>query len=232
MRNIDWKKYLIVFLITAIIFYTAIILSSYFNNKRVVNVRTIEDKISIDILSSETQFSLLAESSCKEVNTSFLFQELNSLAEKIEYNERNLSGSDEIVSLKKYYSILEIKDYLLMKKVSERCGLTPVFILYFYGSEEKCPDCVKEGYVLSELREKHPELRLYSFDYNLDFSALRALISIYKVPDSLPALVIGEKVYTGFKSLEDIGKIEPALKEKIATSTSATSTPKIIPKKR
>ena len=221
----DWKKYVISFVITAFIFFTAIALNLYFNNKRVVNVRSIEDKISIDILSSETQFSLLAESSCKDVNTSFLFQELNSLAEKIEYNERNLSGSEEIISLKKYYSILEIKDYILMKKVGERCDFKPIFILYFYSNEDNCPDCERQGYVLGDLREKHPQLRVYSFDYLLDLSALRALITIYKVPDTLPALVIGEKVYTGYKSLEDIGEIEPSLKEETATSTSATTTP-------
>lgn len=224
MQKIDWKKYVIALVITSFIFFTAISLSSYFNNKRLVNVRSIEDKISIDILSSETQFSLLAESSCKDVNTSFLFQELNSLAEKIEYNEKNLGDGEEIVSLKKYYSLLEIKDYILMKKVRERCGLKSIFILYFYSNADECPECIRQGYVLSMLREKHPELRLYSFDYNLDLSALRALISIYKVPDETPALVIEGKVYSGFQSLEDIGNIFPALKENTATSTPTAST--------
>src|SRR3990167_3781829 len=162
--QIDWKKYVVALVITSLIFFTAIALSSYFNNKRIVNVRSIEDKISIDILSSETQFSLLAESSCKDVNTSFLFQELNSLAEKIEYSEQNLRDSEEIISLKKYYSLLQIKDYLLMKKVSERCQLDPIFIIYFYSKKDNCPDCARQGYVLTSLRDKHPELRVYSFD--------------------------------------------------------------------
>ncbi|OHA16662.1 MAG: hypothetical protein A2825_03715 [Candidatus Taylorbacteria bacterium RIFCSPHIGHO2_01_FULL_43_120] len=218
----DWNKYVISFVITSFIFFTAIVLSWHFNNRRLVNVRAIEDKISIDILSSETQFSLLAESSCKDVNTTFLFQELNSLAEKIEYSEQNLRGSEEIISLKKYYSLLQIKDYLLMKKVSERCQLDPIFIIYFYSNKDNCPDCARQGYVLTSLRDKHPELRVYSFDYLLDLSALRALISIYKVPDTLPALVLDEKTYTGFKSIEEIEKIIPELAEK-ATSTPAVS---------
>jgi len=58
-NNIDWKKYLIVFLITVGLFVTAIYLSNYFGSKKINELKTIQDKIAIDILSSETQFSLL-----------------------------------------------------------------------------------------------------------------------------------------------------------------------------
>ena len=46
-----------------------------------------------------------------------LSQELNSLAEKLSYTEGQF-GSDniEVVRLKQYYSLLQIKDYLLSKK--------------------------------------------------------------------------------------------------------------------
>jgi len=55
---IDWKKYLIVFLLTLSLFLTAIFLSNYFGNKKIDQLKSIQDKIAIDILSSETQFSL------------------------------------------------------------------------------------------------------------------------------------------------------------------------------
>jgi hypothetical protein len=38
------------------------------------------------------------------------------------------------------------------------------------------------------------------------------MISIYKVPDNLPALVINGKVYSGFQSIEQIEKTFPQLK--------------------
>ncbi len=227
-NQINWKQYFFSFAITAVIFATAILTSNYFANKRVLDIRDIQDNIAIDILSSETQFSLLEESSCKDVGTGTLSTELGTLEEKLAYTEKDRGSDDvEVQTLKRYYSLLEIKDYLLMNKISEKCKKTPISIIYFYSIDNKCPDCEKEGYVLTRLREEYPELRVYSFDYNIDLSAVKTLISINKVKDELPAIVINDKVYYGFQSIEDIEKAEPDLqkiKAKTATSTTATST--------
>jgi len=213
ISNIPWKNYIIAFVITVGIFSTAIYLSNYLGNKKIDQLKSIQDKIAIDILSSETQFSLLQELSCKDVNNSVLSQEINNIADKINYSEKNFATDDtDVRYLKKYYSLLEIKDYLLMKKISERCGTKNSFILYMYSPDPTCTDCVKQEYVLSLLREKYPQLRIYSFDYNLDLSAIKALISIYKIPSNVPVMVIGEKNYSGFKTVEEVEKIISELK--------------------
>ena len=208
----DWKKYIITFLVTGGLFLSAFWVSNYFTGRKIDQVKIAEDKISLDLMSSEIQFSLLQEMSCKDVSTNALSSELNSLAEKISYSESNIgTENSNVVSLKKYYSILEIKDYLLMKRITERCGQKSVFVLYFYDNDT-CADCTKQGYVLTSLKEKYPALRVYSFDYNLDLSAIKAMISIYNVPDKMPALVINGKVYSGFQSIETVEKNFPQLK--------------------
>jgi len=210
----DWKKYIIVFFITLTIFISAIWLSNYLNNKKIDQLKSAEDKISVDIMSSETQFSLLQEMSCKDISNTALSSELNSLTDKITYSENNIGMKNvDFINLKKYYSILEIKDYLLMKKITESCGQKPIFILYSYNNDN-CSDCTKQGYILTSLRAQYPNLRVYSFDYNLDLSAIKAMISIYKITDNLPALVINGKVYNGLQSVETIEKTLP--KPKIA----------------
>lgn len=223
----DWKKYVIVLFITSSIFIFGLWLSNYFNNKKVDQLKSIESTISLDLMSSETQFDLLQELSCKDISTTVLSSELNSLTEKISYSENNIGIENvDVISLKKSYSLLEIKDYLLMKRITERCGQKSIFILYFYKNDN-CDDCTKQGYILTNLREKYPNLRVYSFDYNLDVSAIRAMISIYKVPDNLPAIVINGKVYSGLKTVEEIEKTFPELesiKVQEKTSKSKTST--------
>lgn len=210
---INSKKYLFSFIITAIIFATAIYLSNYFSQKKLAEIRNIQDKISIDILSSETQFSLLAESACKDLGTGALSTELGDLENKLSYTESQRGANDpEVLTLKRYYSLLEIKDYLLMNKISDKCGKTPLSIIYFYSTNNDCDDCEKEGYVLTKLRETYPELRIYSFDYNLNISAIKTLISINKVENKLPALIIKDKIYYGFQSVEDLEKTIPELK--------------------
>jgi hypothetical protein len=207
----DWRLYIIVFFVTCAIFMSALWISNYFTNKKFDQLRSVEDKISIDLMSSETQFSLLQEMSCKDVSTTILSSELNSLAEKISYSENNIGTENiDVISLKKRYSLLEIKDYLLMKRITERCGEKSSFILYFYKNDN-CTDCTKQGYVLTSLKEKYPNLRVYYFDYNLDLSAIKTMTSIYKISDNLPSLVINSKVYSGFKSPEEIEKLLPTM---------------------
>jgi anti-sigma factor RsiW len=83
-----------------------------------------------------------------------------------------------------------------------------------------CDDCRRMGEVLTYLRETYPSLRVYSFDYHLDLSALATLERLRKVNGTLPALVINNRapVY-GFKNLDEMQALIPELKT-LATTTS------------
>lgn len=218
-----YRKYLIVFIITYAIFSISFYISNYFNNKKVNDIKQTQEKISVDILSIETQFELLQESSCPTVRNSTLSDELNTLGDKLSYAESQSDfNSDEVVSLKKYYSLLEIKDYILMRKVYQKCAVHPISILYFYSNKNDCTDCRLQGYVLTRLREQYPDVRVYTFDYNLDLNAMTTLTKLYKIESPLPALVINEKTHSGFQSIEQILKYVPELSQS-ASSTAATS---------
>ena len=229
--QIETKKYVFAFVITVIVFFGALVISNFFSSRRIAEVKSIENKISLDILSSETQFALLRESSCKSIDHSTAFsEELSAIASRLSYMEEKSGDSDEeVMSLKKYYSLLQIKDYLLVEQVKQKCGVKPITIIYFYSNAGDCEDCKRAGYVLTKLREEFPELRVYSFDYNLDISAVKTMRSIQGVKNKLPALVIWGEPYYGFKSSEDIEKIIPQLKriraerEKAEAVKSATS---------
>lgn len=223
---VDAKKYIFTLIITSAIFATAFFASSFFSNKRVENVKSIQDNIAIDILSSEAQFSLLGEVPCSNVSDSSLSPELSTLGDKLSKTETDRGATDaDVLYLKKYYSLLQIKDYLLSKKVADKCGIAkkPVFIIYFYSNKGDCADCQREGFVLTRLKEMYPDLRVYSFDYNLDLAALDSMKAIYRIKSSLPALVIEDKTYTGFKSIEELDDLLPDTL-KVTTSTTATTT--------
>ncbi len=231
-KTIESKKYLLALVITMIIFFGALIISNKISTQRIAEIKSIESNISMDILSSETQFALLKESSCKAIDHSTAFsEELNTLAQKLSYMEDSLGTKNpEVMSLKKYYSLLQVKDYLLVKQVKEKCGTKPITIIYFYSNAGDCEDCVREGYVLTKLRQEFPELRIYAFDYNLDLSVVKTMKSIQGVRNTLPALNIWDENYYGFKSPEDIETIIPQLtklraaRERAEGTISATST--------
>lgn len=220
-NNPDRAKYVIVFFITLGLFLSVFYASNTLSGKKLNELKAIQDNISLDLLSTETQYALLGELNCAQVSpNSVLSDELNELSKKIEYSDQNIGKSAELTRLKKLYSLLEIKDYLLMKELSGRCGQKSVFILYFYTTSENCSECVRQGYVLTSLREKYPALRVYSFDYGLELSAVDTLERLYKIKDTeLPAIVSGGKVYTGFRSVENIEKLIPVLKDTLPKET-------------
>ncbi|MFA6325169.1 MAG: hypothetical protein WCX46_03005 [Candidatus Paceibacterota bacterium] len=210
-KQFDWKRYVIVFFITLGLFLTALYVSNYFSNKKLSQLKVIQDNISIDVLSSETQYDLLSELSCKNVSDSLLSAELDELGRKLEWSEINIGSTAEVLYLKKYYSLLQIKDYLLMKKITSRCDKKSAFVLYFYTTAQNCSECQKQGIVLSSLRERYPELRVYSFYFNTDLSAVEAILNIYKIEDTkLPAIVIDDELMTGF---QNVGVVESRIKE-------------------
>ena len=111
MKKSDIIKYFLAFVITAAVFFTALLVSNYFDNARIANIRDVEDKISVDILSSDTQFALLRDSSCTQLNDSVLSQELNSLASKLDYMEKTAGTNDaQVIELKQEYSLLQKAD--------------------------------------------------------------------------------------------------------------------------
>lgn len=223
----DAKKYIFTFIITVAIFATAFLASNFFSSKRVQNVKEIQDNIAIDILSSETQFALLKDVPCSNVSDSFLSPELSQLSDKLSHTENDRGATDaDVLYLKKYYSLLEIKDYLLSKNLATKCPTKKTtFIIYFYSNTGDCPECTKEGYVLTYLREKYPDLRVYSFDFNLPLSAIDSMKNIYKIKEALPAIVLNDTLYTGYKSADDLEALLPNTL-KVATSSTATTTPR------
>lgn len=229
MRSFEWQRYLIAFIITGAIFGTAFYVSSRLDEARVAQVQSTEDKISTDILSIETQFDLLDQVSCESLEQNqVLPSEINTLAARLDATEKSLGDdNDQVIELKKQYSLLEIKDYLITKQVEDRCGKGPTTVLYFYSNAGDCAEqCADAGYALDSMRQTYPQLRVYSFDYDLDLGALKTLIAVEKVKGALPAFVIDGEPSYGFTTLEAFEAQFPkgSLATTTATSTDATTT--------
>ena len=176
----------------------------HLNRQLLAEISALEDQISIDALSLETQFSLLASAPCENATSTGMITALADLGSRLSYTEDQL-GSDnaQVIQLKKQYTLLEIRDYLATRQLANACRTPLVTVLYFYSNTGECSACDRAGYALSYLREKYPALRVYSFDYHLDLGALQTLISINKIKEEMPAFVINGKNSYGFSDLDD-----------------------------
>lgn len=231
--RVDWKKYLLVFFITLSLFLTATVLSNSVGRKKFSELEQIQNDIALNILASETQFSLLEETRCEDVTNSILSDELNVLAGKLEEGSASIGGTNaDTEYIRNYYFLLEIKDYLLMQKAQERCKLDVTPIVYFYGKSDECPDCEKQSIALTEVRSRGENARVYSFDYDSNISAVKTFIAINKVPRTLPAIVVNGKVYAGYQSLEELKKIAPHLIKEAVEEKTTVKTTKTVPVKK
>lgn len=208
--------------ITIVLIATVAFTVDYLNRQRISELSAIEDQLSIDTLSLDTQFSLLEAAPCDTASSTDLTGELTNLGDRLSFAENQL-GSDnaQVIRLKEQYSLLEIRDYLVEKQLAAACGTKPVTVLYFYSNAGDCSSCDKAGYALSYLRNTYPQLRVYSFDYNLDLGALKTLLTVEKVKGALPAFIIDGKQYYGFTDLAGLEKQFP--KGTLATSTASTT---------
>jgi len=216
------RNALISLAITIAIIGTIAYAINYLNTARVAELSGIEEQLSIDTLSLDTQFSLLESAPCDSAATSTtLIGKLSDLGARLVYAENQLgTNNPQVLRLKQQYSLLEIRDYLITRQLAAACGIKPVTVLYFYSNAGDCADCDKAGYALSYLHDTYPTLRVYSFDYNLDLGALKTFIALNKVRQPLPAFVINGKQYYGFTSLADLEKQFP--EGALATTTASS----------
>lgn len=203
----SFKRYIKVFIITGIIFSFTFWLSNELSSSKVREVRDLEDQIALNILSTETRYSLLANSSCEHIGTDNneaigLNSELNDMVHRVKFMASQLGADNEkVISLKKYYTLLQIKDYLLTKELYNRCGTHIVSILYLY--QDGCAECVKQSIILDDLAKTYPEIRVYWIDKDLQTPALDTLISILGIKKT-PSIVIRNKVYDSLQTTSDI----------------------------
>ena len=226
-QGLTSRKYILVFFITLGMFAIIFLFADFLYNNRINQVKSIEENINRNILESEIQYALLADQTCdEESGNPLLVGEINKLTERLAYMEDQRGTNDpEVISLKKYYSLLQVKDYLLLRERTKQCNEKPLSILYFYSNAGDCDDCKKMGYVLTSMREDYDTLHVYAFDYNIGLSVIETLKSLYKLEDTFPVLVINRKPYYGFRTRAEIEELMPELPSLSASSTDATTSP-------
>lgn len=222
MNKLNYSRYTLALIISLVIFMTGFLSSNMLTNKKLESLQNVEDDISLNILTSETEYDILKEATCDNFqNESGLTKEIGQMADNLSTLESNNPNDERIIAAKKRYSLLLIKDYLLSKRIAENCKTKPTFVIYFYGNADVCPECVKTGYALSSLRSDYEKLRVYAFDYNLDLPIIKTLGSLYGVKENkLPAIIINNKMYVGLNTKNQIDELLPKeVKESMSTTS-------------
>jgi len=201
-KKINKTKYLAVFATTSLIFLIGLVIGNKISNTKLSKVDTLEQDLRTDTVAMELQYLLLAEDPCSSANSTTLTEELYEIGSKLDFMEGSLGKKNkDVIRLKNYYSLLEIRHWLFMKKQKKECNIDNILILYFYSNLGDCNRCEEQGVVLNYLRKKYSDVNVYSFDVNTNNMALDTVKTMFNV-NKVPTIVINENVLEGFNNLD------------------------------
>jgi len=209
-KKIDSQKYLLVLVLTILIFTAGLLLGNWIASKKYKSLQNMGQTLRTDIIALELQQDLIEADPCKSAGLAPLSEQLYTLGTRLDFMESRLGKNNEdVIRLKQYYSLLEIRHWLFMKKINEECNQNNILVLYFYSNLDDCSKCEEQGYVLSYLHKKDPSIMIYSFDKNMHNPALDTIKKEFNIQEA-PTIVINEEVYAGYQNRE---ALEEAIKK-------------------
>ena len=206
-REPQIHQYVAALAIATLLFFGGLWFGNHLSEKKLDVIDTLGRNLQLATLGSELQYELLAHEPCSAVNASSLIDELFRIGTRLDFMESELGVNDpQVLELKEYYHLLEIRHWLLMRKVQNECSLNTHFILYFYSNAGDCERCDEQGSVLTYLHRKYQDLNIYSFDIHIDNPALVTVRELYGVEEAPTLVVDGTKVES-FKTSQEIEEL-------------------------
>lgn len=204
-RELSLNIYIVALIVTVAIFSLGIYVGMVIDESAKANVdselRTLEQdlylsRIMLLMEENTTEFCPIYSEKLEAVNS-----ERQLIGDRLEYLETVRGMHDD--ELKERYFYLELENYLLMQKMKNECGGEFVPVLFFYADGDEASN--NQGEVLGQLRAAHPEVKVFSFDGNMDTAVVSVLKEKYLVT-SYPAVVFDGTRLVGFQSLEQLEK--------------------------
>ena len=159
---------------------------------------------------AEFQFALM-DILKPEVACNYLISTANDLGKKSDelaseverYESSQKITESDFLNLKNEYTLALIRDWVSVEKIKKACNGDYVTILYFY-SNKNCDQCKDQGIVLTYIKDKLGDnVMTFALDTDLNITTVNALKESFEI-SSYPSIVIENKMYSGYQSLEEV----------------------------
>ena len=204
-RGIKARMYFFAFVASLLLFTVGLVLGWQWGYSAVTQMRSELDALSADEAGVEL-VSLLGNESfaCQIYESEFarMFQKTEEYGSKLaELEVRKGKMDSEVLELKKAYSAMQLRNYLLQQRMDSRCGYRHNVIIYFYSNENYTPE-TDEGLQIGKV-DKEFGVYTYHFDVNVDSPIVRGLKAAYGVT-AVPTLIINGRKYEGFMTADEL----------------------------
>ncbi len=189
------RRYILAFLIGTFIFLNGFVLTYSFSYLEYQRVSRIQAEISYQLFQNKLKYYLFDEDICSADLLVELSEDLGFQGRIIDDLERKLGKNDKrVLFRKKFYTLMELEHFEFIKRINKECGAEIPTVLFFYSNDDLD---LKKGEELGELLgvvyRRNPEIKIYSFDINLDSDLIKMLKEKYEVEELL-TVVINEEI--------------------------------------
>ncbi len=213
-REFDKSRYVVVGIITFLVFLLGLTLGIVIDNARVSSVERLSKTQEVDF--KAIQFQYLYMSTLEKTNVSCdvlriaLEKSVGDLAKSLQkvssYKDKTTPvNTKEMELIERNYLQDNLKYWLFAQETKNACDLDFVTILYFY-SDDHCSICPDQGVILTYYKELLQDTLLV-FPINVDLEGSDAIIAILKTRynvTTLPTLVIEDKTYPGVVQKDEL----------------------------
>lgn len=208
-RNFSLNVYVTVFVITLALFLVGVYIGIKLNDVFLIEFGQEVESLNVKMHSYELLFLLDDSTMSCDLYTEYsevLDTETYNMGANLDYMEQHQGIEDK--ELKMQYFKLEMRDYLISKRMINLCDINQSIILYFYSNED-CALCKEQGFELDKLKreintENITKIRTYTFDGNYKESAIiNALKKEFDIT-SYPTLIINGEKYEGLRRTQEI----------------------------
>jgi hypothetical protein len=122
----------------------------------------------------------------------------NVLPKRLEEYEFGSQPTNEYIGLKKEYTRLSLRAWMIARANARECDTSTIPVLYLYKPD--CQDCIAQGKQLDLLKDLAQKENLTALIFTVDYSADEPTVTLllqYFDISRAPALVIGEQVLQG-----------------------------------
>jgi len=208
-RRINVTKYVAVFSMATLIFIIGIIFGQALISSKQSTIVSTQKEISLELADLELQTEFIQRSPCNATTAlNNLGEKIDKLGTKIIFLENQIGKNDPtILELKKPYTLLMIRHYMLSEIINAQCGTNNTLIIFVYSNkQEYISDSEKQGYVIDYVKKKFLNTKLinvYSIAADIELEMTQTLLQFYNV-NKIPSLIINEKLYSGFQDKDTL----------------------------
>jgi len=207
-RGLKARLYFFAFVISLLLFTVGIVLGWQWGFAAANQMKSELDSLSSEAAGVELVTLMGNESfACPIYGSEFarLFQGTEGYGAKLADLEQRKGKMDpEVMELKKDYSAMQLRNYLLQQRMDAKCGTRHNIIIYFYSNEGYSPE-TDEGLQIGQVDTQFG-VYTYHFDVNVDSPVVRGLKAAYGI-NVAPTLIINGEKREGFTGAATIREV-------------------------